>query len=67
MDQASGDQLIRTHLKALLLHLASRSPHPSLELEDILKEVIDELHQEVASALKNRAQLKLVESVDPQA
>lgn len=64
MDQKEGsdDHLIRIHLKALLLHLAARSSQPSVELQNILREVIDELHEEVSLALKRRAQLRLVDS-----
>ncbi len=53
-------ELVKTQLKVLLLHLAARSKSPSAELESLLHEVIDELHEEVRQALEQRAQLRLV-------
>ena len=52
--------LVKSHLKVLLLHLAARSDHPSEDLEELLHEVIHELHTEVKAALEQRAQLRLV-------
>ena len=52
--------MVKTQLKVLLLHLASRSSSPSSDLEDLLHEVIDELHAEVKLAMDQRAQFRLV-------
>jgi hypothetical protein len=52
--------LVRRHLKVLLLHLAARSKEPGRDLEDLLHEVIDELHTEVKNTLEARSKLRLV-------
>lgn len=52
--------LVRRHLKVLLLHLAARSKSPGSDLEDLLHEVIDELHAEVKNSLEARSKLRLV-------
>ena len=52
--------LVRRHLKVLLLHLAARSKNPGADLEDLLHEVIDELHTEVKNTLEARSKLRLV-------
>ena len=52
--------LLRKNLKILLLDLAASSERPSVELQDILHEVINELHDEVKKALRSRAPLRLV-------
>lgn len=49
---------VRRQLKILLLYLAARSDHPSRDLQALLKDVIAELHSEVAAKLKPK--LKLV-------
>jgi hypothetical protein len=53
-------ELVRRHLKVLLLHLAARSENPSFELESLLHDVINELHQEVKDALEAKTHLRLV-------
>ena len=53
-------ELVRRHLKVLLLHLAAKSDNPSVELEALLHDVINELHQEVKDALEAKTHLRLV-------
>jgi hypothetical protein len=53
-------ELVRRHLKVLLLHLAAKSECPSQELEELLHDVINELHQEVKDALEAKTHLRLV-------
>ena len=53
-------ELVRRHLKVLLLHLAAKSENPSQELEALLHDVINELHQEVKEALEAKTHLRLV-------
>jgi hypothetical protein len=60
LEDLTHQELVKTQLKVLLLHLAARSKHPSAELEGLLHEVIDELHAEVKAALDQRAQFRLV-------
>jgi hypothetical protein len=55
-------ELVRRHLKVLLLHLAAKSENPSHELEALLHDVINELHQEVKEALEAKTHLRLVTS-----
>lgn len=62
-EQKEYKEMVRRHLKVLLLHLAARSEKPSEELEDLLQDVIQELHKEVKEALEARTRLRLV--VDP--
>jgi hypothetical protein len=52
--------LVRRHLKVLLLHLAAKSDNPSQELEALLHDVINELHKEVKEALEAKTHLRLV-------
>jgi hypothetical protein len=52
--------MVRRHLKVLLLHLAARSENPSTELENLLHDVINELHKEVKEALEAKTHLRLV-------
>jgi hypothetical protein len=52
--------LVRRHLKVLLLHLAAKSDNPSVELEALLHDVINELHREVKEALEAKTHLRLV-------
>ncbi|MCM2277174.1 MAG: hypothetical protein NDJ89_03795 [Oligoflexia bacterium] len=56
------DEKIRSFLKILLLHLAARSDAPSRDLQLLLRQVLDELRDEVGSALRPRNHLKLVET-----
>lgn len=53
-------EMVRRHLKVLLLHLAAKSENPSHELETLLHDVIDELHREVKEALEAKSHLRLV-------
>lgn len=53
-------ELVRRHLKVLLLHLAAKSENPSHELEELLHDVINELHSEVKAALEAKKHLRLV-------
>ncbi|MCM2323412.1 MAG: hypothetical protein NDJ90_09140 [Oligoflexia bacterium] len=65
MDYSSAefsDAKIRSFLKVLLLHLAAKSETPSQDLQHLLREVLDELKEEVGSALRPRTHLKLVET-----
>lgn len=52
--------LVRRHLKVLLLHLAAKSDNPSQELEALLHDVINELHTEVKEALEAKSHLRLI-------
>ena len=54
-------EVVRQHLKVLLLHLAAKSDNPSGDLQELLEDVIDELHSEVESRLERRPSLKLVQ------
>jgi hypothetical protein len=58
-------ELVRRHLKVLLLHLAARSENPSFELEALLHDVINELHREVKDALEAKKHLRLVAGPGP--
>ena len=62
LEDTGHQAIVKDQLKILLLHLAARSKQPSVELESLLHEVIDELHEEVRAALEQRAQLRLVTS-----
>jgi hypothetical protein len=53
-------EMVRRHLKVLLLHLAAKSDNPSQELECLLHDVINELHKEVKEALEAKTHLRLV-------
>jgi hypothetical protein len=48
-------QLLRRTLKVLLLQLAAKSPDPSGELRQMIAEVINELHDDVRSAIRERS------------
>jgi hypothetical protein len=58
--QNKADAAVRSHLKVLLLHLAAKSDNPSYELQMLLREVLDELHQEVKDALSKKPNLRLI-------
>jgi hypothetical protein len=58
-------ELVRRHLKVLLLHLAAKSENPSFELETLLHDVINELHREVKDALEAKKHLRLVTGPGP--
>lgn len=58
--QDDHKDLVRRHLKVLLLHLAAKSDNPSVELEALLHDVINELHREVKDALEAKTRLRLV-------
>ena len=58
-------QLLRRTLKVLLLQLAAKSPDPSGELRQMIAEVINELHDDVRSAIRERSPLRLVGGVKP--
>ncbi len=62
MDDIQGgtQDLVRNQLKVLLLHLAAKSDNPGIELQVLLREVIEELHSEVKSTLKKNRHLNLV-------
>jgi hypothetical protein len=59
-------ELVKRHLKVLLLHLAAKSEKPSVELQTLLHETIGELHAEVKAALRTRDHLRLVGTGDTQ-
>jgi hypothetical protein len=59
-NQDDHHELVRRHLKVLLLHLAAKSDSPSQELEALLHDVINELHKEVKDALEAKKHLRLV-------
>jgi hypothetical protein len=50
MDHASTTLKLREQLKVLLYYFAKHSEQPGMELQDMLKEVIQELYAEVATA-----------------
>ena len=50
MDHASTTLKLREQLKVLLYYFAKHSEQPGMELQDMLKEVIQELYAEVAAA-----------------
>ena len=52
-------QLLRRTLKVLLLQLAAKSPDPSGELRQMIAEVINELHDDVRTAIRERTQSSL--------
>lgn len=51
-------------MKILLLHLAAKSDSPEADLQAILREVLEELQNEVQEALRAKPALKLVGSSD---
>jgi hypothetical protein len=51
---------IRTELKSLLFYFARESDQPGMELQDVLREVINELHDEVKEITQAGGSLKLV-------
>jgi hypothetical protein len=53
-------ELLRRTLKVLLLQLAAKSPDPSGELRQMIADVINELHDDVRSAIRERSSLRLV-------
>lgn len=55
---------IRRELKTLLFLLAHESDQPGKELQELLYEVIDELHAQVSQVMKEKSKLKLVASND---
>ena len=59
-NRTQENDAIRSYLKALLLHLAAQSKNPAFELQIILREVIDELHDEVKESLKKKKHLRVV-------
>lgn len=56
---------VRGKLKLLLFQLAAQSEHPSYELHHLLKEVLDELHEEVKKAIERKPKLQLVGTKSP--
>jgi hypothetical protein len=62
MDKSEGEtqDLLKRHLKAVLFQLASKSENPSYDLQIILREVLEELHQEVQETIKKKPHLHLV-------
>ena len=51
-------------LKVLLLHLAAKCDNPSFVLSTLLREVIEELHEEVKEALGEKSHLRLVPTLE---
>ena len=60
MDESLNQSKIRDYLKVLLLHLAAKSESPAIDLQELLCEVIEELHDETKEALQKKSHLKLV-------
>lgn len=60
----SAQDVVRQHLKVLLLHLAAKSENPSGDLQVLLEEVIDELHSEVEGRIEKKPKLKLVQQAE---
>lgn len=61
MEHFTESQL-RTQLKALLYFFAKKSEQPGRELQEILREVISELYDDVSTAQKEQRTLRLVQS-----
>jgi hypothetical protein len=59
-----AQDVVRSHLKTLLLHLAAKSENPGYELQILLREVIDELHAEVKEAIQKKPHLRLIGITD---
>jgi hypothetical protein len=59
-DSQESIEAVKRHLKTLLLHLAAKSDTPGADLEEIVREVVDELRDEVKRSLAARKGLKLV-------
>lgn len=53
-------ELIRRQLKVLLLYLAAKSESPDADLQRIIRDVLQELHQEVKECVMVKPRLKLV-------
>lgn len=59
-DNKREHEVIRGYLKALLLRLAAQSDNPATDLQDILREVIEELYSEVKDTIRKKTHLQLV-------
>jgi hypothetical protein len=55
---------IRSELKLLLFLFAKESNQPGLDLQELLREVIHELHDQVKEATRSTRKLKLVQPED---
>jgi hypothetical protein len=53
-------QLVREHMKVLLLHFAKTTDSPGMELQTLIQELIEELYTETQAIYRERRQLKLV-------
>ena len=62
MDQATTELKLREQLKILLYYFAKYSEQPGQELQEMLREVIQELYAEVAEATAAKKKIKLVVS-----
>ena len=62
MDNLETAPQVREQLKILLYFLAKTSDQPGRELQDLLREVINELYEEVAAATEAQKKIKLVVS-----
>ncbi len=58
--ESDPKQLVREHLKVLLLHFAKNSDSPGTELQELMHELIEELYDETQAIYRQRRQLKLV-------
>ena len=62
MDNLETTPQVREQLKVLLYHLAKNSEHPGRELQELMREVINELFAEVTAATEANRKIKLVVS-----
>jgi hypothetical protein len=53
---------VRSELKLLLFHFAKESDQPGLELQEVLREVISELHDQVKEITQGPQRLHLIAS-----
>lgn len=62
MDQATTESKLREQLKILLYYFAKHSEQPGQELQEMLREVIQELYYEISEATAAKKKIKLVVS-----
>ena len=64
--QSKSFSEIRSELKLLLFLFAKESEQPGLDLQEVLREVIHELHDQVKEVNRSHRMLKLVPSEETQ-
>jgi hypothetical protein len=65
MDHLETETKLREQLKILLYFFAKHSDQPGVELQQMLREVIQDLYEDVAAASAAQKKLKLVVSNQP--